>query len=50
MKNRSIRFRLAAWYALVFAGGLLVFSVVAWFAMRASLYGEIGRASCRERV
>lgn len=41
MKNRSIRFRLAAWYALVFAGGLLVFSVVAWFAMRASLYGAI---------
>ncbi len=38
MKNRSIGFRLAAWYFLVFACGVAAFSVVAWFAMRASLY------------
>jgi hypothetical protein len=37
MKNRSIGFRLAAWYFLVFACGLGAFSVGAWFAMRASL-------------
>jgi len=36
MKNRSIGFRLAAWYFLVFACGLGAFSVGAWFAMRAS--------------
>jgi heavy metal sensor kinase len=29
---------LAAWYFLVFACGVAAFSVVAWFAMRASLY------------
>ena len=38
MKRRSIGFRLSAWYFLVFACGLAAFSVVAWFAMRASLY------------
>jgi heavy metal sensor kinase len=38
VKSRSIGFRLAAWYFLVFASGLAAFSVVAWFAMRASLY------------
>jgi heavy metal sensor kinase len=36
--KRSIGFRLAAWYFLVFASGVAAFSVVAWFAMRASLY------------
>jgi heavy metal sensor kinase len=36
--KRSIGFRLAAWYFLVFACGVAAFSVVAWFAMRASLY------------
>lgn len=38
MRTRSIGFRLAAWYFLVFASGIAVFSVAAWFAMRASLY------------
>jgi len=38
VRNRSIGFRLAAWYFLVFAGGMAAFGVVAWFAMRASLY------------
>ena len=38
MTKRSIGFRLAAWYFLVFACGVAAFSVVAWFAMRASLY------------
>ena len=41
MKRRSIGFRLAAWYFLVFACGLGAFSVGAWFAMRASLYHAI---------
>ena len=41
MKARSIGFRLAAWYALVFAAGLAAFSVAAWFAMRASIYHAI---------
>jgi heavy metal sensor kinase len=36
--KRSIGFRLAAWYFLVFACGVVAFSVIAWFAMRASLY------------
>lgn len=47
MKNRAIRFRLACWYFLVFAAGLLVFSVLAWFAMRASLYGAIDNGLLR---
>jgi heavy metal sensor kinase len=38
---RSIGFRLAAWYFLVFACGLALFSVAAWFAMRASLFNAI---------
>src|SRR5947207_2065740 len=38
MRNRSIGFRLAAWYFLVFACGVAAFSVIAWFAMRTSLY------------
>ena len=38
MRIRSIGFRLAAWYFLVFACGVAAFSVAAWFAMRASLY------------
>ncbi len=41
MKRRSIGFRLAAWYFLVFACGVAVFSVAAWFAMRASIYHAI---------
>lgn len=38
MKSRSIGFRLAAWYFLVFASGVAAFSLIAWFGMRASLY------------
>lgn len=49
MKKPSIGFRLAAWYFLVFACGLAVFSVVAWFAMRASLYHAIDD-ELRDRV
>ena len=41
MNQRSIGFRLAAWYFLVFAAGILAFSLISWFAMRASLYGAI---------
>jgi len=37
MRQRSIGFRLSAWYVLVLACGLGAFSVAAWFAMRASL-------------
>jgi hypothetical protein len=41
VKMRSIGFRLAAWYFLVFACGVAFFSTAAWFAMRASLYHAI---------
>jgi heavy metal sensor kinase len=41
VKRKSIGFRLAAWYSLVFACGLGAFSVAAWFAMRASVYHAI---------
>lgn len=44
MRIRSIGFRLAAWYFLVFACGVAAFSVAAWFAMRASLYHAIDDA------
>lgn len=49
MKNRSIGFRLAAWYSFVFACGLAAFSVAAWFAMRASVYHAIDD-ELRDRV
>src|SRR6266436_3692846 len=49
MKNRSIGFRLAAWYFLVFAYGLGAFGVGAWFAMRASLLHAIDD-ELRDRV
>ena len=44
MKNRSIGFRLAAWYFLIFACGAAAFSIVAWLAMRTSLYHAIDEA------
>jgi heavy metal sensor kinase len=44
LKTRSIGFRLSAWYFLVFAAGIAAFSVLAWFAMRASLYQAIEEA------
>src|SRR5438094_83336 len=44
MRTKSIGFRLAAWYFLVFACGIAAFSIAAWFAMRASLYRAIDDA------
>ncbi len=38
MRRKSIGFRLAVWYFAVFACGLALFSIAAWFAMRASIY------------
>jgi heavy metal sensor kinase len=49
VKKRSIGFRLAAWYFLVFACGLAAFSVAAWFAMRASIYHALDH-ELRDRV
>lgn len=49
MKRHSIGFRLAAWYAVVFAGGLAVFSLAVWFAMRATVYHAIDD-ELRDRV
>jgi heavy metal sensor kinase len=49
VKTRSIGFRLAAWYFAVFACGLGVFSIAAWFAMRASIYHAIDD-ELRDRV
>ncbi len=49
MKKRSIGFRLAAWYFVVFACGLAVFSIAAWFAMRASIYHAVDD-ELRDRV
>jgi hypothetical protein len=44
LRIRSIGFRLAAWYFLVFACGVAAFSIAAWFAMRASLYHAVDEA------
>jgi len=41
VKPRSIGFRLAAWYFLVLGCGLAAFSIVAWFAARASIYHAV---------
>ena len=41
MRPRSIGFRLAAWYFLVFTFGMAIFSVATWFAMRASLFEAV---------
>ena len=49
MKKRSIGFRLAAWYFLVLGSGLAAFSIVAWFAMQASIYHAIDD-ELRDRV
>ena len=49
MKKRSIGFRLAAWYFLVLGCGLAAFSVIAWFAMQASIYHAIDD-ELRDRV
>src|SRR5215468_11057242 len=49
MKRRSIGFRLAAWYFLVLGCGLGAFSIMAWFAMQASIYHAIDD-ELRDRV
>ena len=49
MKKRSIGFRLAAWYFLVLGCGLAAFSIMAWFAMQASIYHAIDD-ELRDRV
>ncbi len=49
MKRYSIGFRLASWYSVVFAGGLAIFSVAVWFAMRATVYHAIDD-ELRDRV
>jgi len=49
VKKRSIGFRLAAWYFLVLGSGLAAFSIVAWFAMQASIYHAIDD-ELRDRV
>jgi signal transduction histidine kinase len=49
VKKRSIGFRLAAWYFLVLSCSLGVFSIVAWFSVRASIYHAIDD-ELRDRV
>jgi heavy metal sensor kinase len=49
LKKRSIGFRLAAWYFLVLGCGLAAFSIMAWFAMQASIYHAIDD-ELRDRV
>jgi signal transduction histidine kinase len=49
VRNRSIGFRLAAWYSLVLACGMAAFSLAAWWAMRASVYHAIDD-ELRDRV
>lgn len=49
MRAHSIGFRLSAWYFVVFACGLAMFSIAAWFAMRASIYHAIDD-ELRDRV
>jgi signal transduction histidine kinase len=43
MRTRSIRFRLAAWYAAVLACALTLFGGLVWWSLRARLTGEIDR-------
>jgi two-component system heavy metal sensor histidine kinase CusS len=43
MRTRSIRFRLAAWYAAVLACALSLFGGLVWWSLRARLTGEIDR-------
>jgi heavy metal sensor kinase len=49
VKQLPIGFRLAAWYFLVLGCGLAAFSLVAWFAARASIYHAIDD-ELRDRV
>jgi signal transduction histidine kinase len=43
MRTRSIRFRLAAWYAAVLACALSLFGGLIWWSLRVRLTGEIDR-------
>jgi len=43
MRRRSIRFRLALWYAVALACGLGLFGVAVWLAMRARLMQDVDR-------
>ncbi len=43
IRTRSIRFRLAAWYAVVLACSLSLFGGLVWWSLRARLTGEIDR-------
>src|SRR5689334_20031379 len=54
MHQRSLRFRLTVWYAVVLAAGLSLFSGLIWLSLRHRLMEEIdqdleGRASRFER-
>jgi len=41
MKQRSLRFRLTAWYAAALLAGLGLFSGLVWLSLRARLMGEV---------
>ena len=49
MKRLSIGFRLAGWYFVVLGCSLAGFSVMAWFAMQASIYHAVDE-ELRDRV
>ena len=54
LRQRSIRFRLTVWYAVILAAGLSLFSAMIWLSLRHRLMEEIdqdlaGRASRFER-
>jgi heavy metal sensor kinase len=40
-RERSIRFRLTSWYALVLVAALAVFSILIWLSLRQRLLGEV---------
>jgi signal transduction histidine kinase len=42
-RERSIRFRLTVWYALILAAALGLFSGLLWFSLRQRLLSEVGR-------
>src|ERR1700722_15881877 len=43
MAERSIRFRLTVWYALVLLAALGLFSGLIWLSLRQRLYSEVDR-------
>src|SRR5580704_5026572 len=42
-RERSIRFRLTVWYALILIGALGLFSGLIWFSLRQRLLSEVDR-------